>query len=238
MSTGRKCDFESIVSQTLEGTTNDQPSHSKDLKIKQLNIIPLNAKDAPHFHYFINICSKEFSLYFGSSVWESIILQAACTEPCIRHAVLAIGAMSRNNYHSQSSEPALEYAMKQYNLALRTLNDALDESARSLQLAILGSIAFIAFEVLWGVDIRARMHLDGALAILRSLSKDDANERKFQNDKSSILAVEKKDYKRIGLGSGTDLEHLTGALSQLSEQVSSFEIFDRSLSGDGVGDST
>lgn len=211
MSTGRKCDFQS------------QSSHPTNLKISQLSIIPLNARDASHFDYFINICIKEFSLYFESSAWESIILRAACTEPCIRHAALAIGAMSRNNYHSQSSKLALEYAMKQYNLALRALNHVLDDSARSCELAILGSIAFIAFEVLWSVDTRVRMHLDGALAMLGSLSENGADERKDQNDDSSILAAERKYYRRIGLGPDTDLGYLVSALSQLSGQVSSFE---------------
>jgi Fungal specific transcription factor domain len=213
MSTGRKCDFQSLVSQALEETMKDQSSHSTNLKINQLSIVSLDALDSSYFDYFINVCSKEFSLYFESPVWESIILQAASTEPCIRHAALAIGAMSRNNYHSQSSELALEYSMKQYNLALRALNDALDDSARSWELAILGSIVFIAFEVLWGVDTRARMHLDGAFAMLGSLPE-------------------------IGLGSTTDLGYLVSALSRLGGQISSFgTLYSRNWSGEGsMGD--
>jgi hypothetical protein len=216
MSTGRKCDFQSPVSQVLEATTKDQSSHPTNLRINQLSIVPLNARDASHFDYFITICSKEFSLYFESSLWESIILQAACSDLCIRHAALAIGALSRNNHLSQSSEPGLEYAMKQYNLALRALNNALDKSARSCELSILGSIAFIAFEVLWGVDTRVRMHLGGALAMLGSLSENG-------DDDSSLLAAGRKHHRRIGLGSDTDLGYLVSALSQLSGQVSSFE---------------
>jgi hypothetical protein len=109
MFTGRKCDFQSLVSQAPEETIKDQSSNSTNLKINQLSIVSLNASDSSYFDCFFNIYSKEFSLYFESPVWESIILQAACTEPCIRHAALAIGAMSKNNYHSQSSKIALEY---------------------------------------------------------------------------------------------------------------------------------
>jgi len=225
MSTGRKCDFESLVSQTREANAKEPSWHFTNLKIYQISIIPLNARDAPHFDYFINICSKEFSLYFESAVWESIILQAACTEPCIRHAALAISAMSRNNYHPQSSEPAFEYAMNQYNLALRALNNVLDESTRSLELAILGSIAFIAFEFLWGVDTRVRMHLAGALAMLGSLSKNGHDKRKDHNDDYSLLAVVRNHHRRIDLGSDPDLGYLVSALLHLSEQVSSFGNF-------------
>lgn len=63
--------------------------------------------------------------------------------------------------------------MKQYNMALRALNDALDGSTRSLELAILGSIVFIAFEVLWGEDTRVKVHMDGAFSILNSLTGAD-----------------------------------------------------------------
>lgn len=63
--------------------------------------------------------------------------------------------------------------MKQYNMALRALNDALDGSTRSLELAILGSIVFIAFEVLWGADMRVKVHMDGAFSILNSLTEAD-----------------------------------------------------------------
>jgi hypothetical protein len=237
MSTGRKCDFQSLVSQA---PIKDESSHSTDLKISQLSIVSLNASDSSHFDYFIKICTKEFSLYFESPVWESIILQAACTEPCIRHAALAIGAMSRNNYHSQSSELAFEYSMKEYNLALRVLNDALDESARSWELAILGSIVFIAFEVLWGVDSKVRMHLDGALAMLGNLPDIGLDEGKYQDDDSSGLVAGTKRYSSIGFGSTTDLGYLVSALSRLGGQVSSFGILcSRNWSGQGsMEDST
>lgn len=63
--------------------------------------------------------------------------------------------------------------MKQYNMALRALNNALDGSMRSLELALLGSIVFVAFEVLWGTDMRVKMHMDGAFSILDSLTEAD-----------------------------------------------------------------
>jgi len=217
----------------------DRSSHSTNPKINQLSIVPLNTNDSSHFNYFINICTKEFSLYFESPVWESIILQAACTEPCIRHAALSIGAMSRNNYHSQSSELVLEYSMKQYNLALRALNRALDKPARNWELAILGSIVFIAFEVLWGVDTRVKMHLDGAMAMLGCLPKIGFDERKYQNDDSSGLAAGTKCYDSIDLGSTTNLGYLVSALSRLDGQLSSFgTLYSRNWSGEwSVGDS-
>lgn len=88
--------------------------------------------------------------------------------------------------------------MMQYNIALRTLNDALDGSMRSLELAILGSIVFIAFEVLWGADMRVKMHMNGALSILNILTKVDLWHTR------------------------TYSQFLVGALKQLNEQLSLF----------------
>lgn len=112
--------------------------------------------------------------------------------------------------------------MRQYNLAFRTLNDALDNSARSSELAILGSIAFVAFEVLWGVDTRVKMHLDGALAMLGSLSENSVDERKSQTDSSLGYPSGSERHRWMGLGYATDFGYLASAVSRLNEQVSSF----------------
>ncbi|OKL61535.1 hypothetical protein UA08_03312 [Talaromyces atroroseus] len=208
MATGRKCDFESLVSQSLL-----QPS----LKPNHLGMLLLStSEDSAHFGYFINVCAKDFSLFFESPVWESIVLQAACTEPCIRHAALAIGAMSRNNYdrHTQSSEPeAREYSMKQYNLALRALSHALDQGTGRSELAALGSITFIAFEVLWGQDMRVKMHIDAAVAIVT------ARMGRLRDSKSSSNSAE------VG--------YLDSALSQLGAQFSSFSTHSENWNGEG-----
>lgn len=205
-STGRKCDFErATVGTPLETIRKCQSLHLFiDLKRNQLSVAPLNnAIDQVHFDYFVNVCTREFSLYFESPAWESIVLQAAWTEPCIRHSALALGAMSRHNYHHhphspQSLDLLLEYSIKQYNMALRALHDTLDGSMQSLELAILGSIVFIAFEVLWGADMRVKVHMDGAFSILNSLTGAHAW------------------YTR------TYSQCLVSALKRLSEQISCF----------------
>lgn len=86
--------------------------------------------------------------------------------------------MSRYKYYPytrsrHSLELTLDYSMKQYNTGLRALHDALDGSARSLELAILGSIVFIAFEVLWGADMKVKTHMEGASSVLVGLTKTD-----------------------------------------------------------------
>lgn len=207
VTTGRKCDFQSLIPQGQSINRN-----SINLRTNHLSIVPLNPSDSPHFDYFFNVCAKEFSLYFESPVWESIVWRAACTEPCIRHTSLAIGAMSRNNYqhsgHLSDHLPVLEYSMGQYNLALRALNNTLDQSARSLELAILGSIVFISLEVLLGVDNRVQMHINGAFAMLENLLGRGVNGEYYSN---------------VALERATDLGYLVSALTGLGRQFSSFQ---------------
>jgi hypothetical protein len=170
--------------------------------VQQPAIIPhLSDVEKQHFEYFQVVSTEEFSNYFESELWQRIVLRAACTEPCIRHAVLAIGTLGRTRsapstsgleYHTNFGS---EYSTKQYNLAIQTLNYSLNSSNRSWELAVLASIVFIAIEVLQGHDDMVRMHLRSAFAILK-------NSTTFQ--------------------CGTDLAHLFSAFSRLDVQSSSF----------------
>lgn len=131
--------------------------------------------DRWHFEYFRVVCTKEFSLYLGTGLWETLVLRAALTERCILHAVLALGALSRNIVPSRrNGKPALspgfsvDYSLKKYNLAIREMNSRLAASPSSWELAVLGSMVFIAIENLQGSYDTAQMHFRGALAVLES----------------------------------------------------------------------
>jgi hypothetical protein len=103
----------------------------------------------------------------------------------VLHSTLAIGALSLYNYYpSQNPSPSNpkrtsntlfgsvpEYAFKQYNLAIQTLNARLGDSTNSWELAILGSILFVNIEVLQGYESRAKVIIESAMEMLRSFPK-------------------------------------------------------------------
>ncbi|CZR60669.1 uncharacterized protein PAC_10565 [Phialocephala subalpina] len=121
-----------------------------------------------HFEYFRTICTREFSLYFEDPAWERIILQVALAEPCMQHAAVAIGALSRSQYHlDESRHAAFEYSMRQYNLSIQALKRRLD-SAPDCELAVLAGLVFIAIEMLQRHGNKAAMLLRGSLDMLRS----------------------------------------------------------------------
>ncbi|KAE8446940.1 hypothetical protein EG329_011422 [Mollisiaceae sp. DMI_Dod_QoI] len=152
VNTQRTCDF-SIL----------QPS----MVLHQKKCMDIDNLGALYFDYFKNVCIQEFSLYFEDASWEKIILQAALAEPCIQHAAIAISALSRSQY--ESGHDALEYSTRRYILAIQALRTCL-ESVQNYELALLGSLVFIAIEMLQGHDNRVIMLLQSSAALLRSRS--------------------------------------------------------------------
>lgn len=214
MDTGRKCDFTS------------------DIVRRGLNLgqDPLSDFEVLLFEYFRDVCAIEFSLYFELPSWEGIILQVACTEPCIWHAALAISALSRSHYHRIESDSANvftnEYAIKQYNLAIQKLNHCLDTSARSWELAVLASIIFVNIEVLQGHDNRVQVLLRSAFAILKTYGATVTSMSNSPN--GDPLAVDANCPTSFGsIKTQAGLSYLSNALFQIDEQLSSFATLGR-----------
>lgn len=194
---GWKCDFLPVIPGSLA---------------VRLDSGPLSDFEITSFEYFHSICIPEFSLYFELDYWGRIISHAVFTEECFRHAALSIGVLSRSHYIPSACQPevAEEYALNQYNLAIRKLNAALDATTRGWELAILGSIVFIALEVLLKHDNKVMTHLQGAFGILQ---------RHFN--------IERKECGLSALGrkadGSSDLDILVRALFQIREQMLMFD---------------
>jgi len=150
-------------------------------------------------------------------------MQATYTEPCMMHAALAIAALSRNHY--LPNEPKATkypvqsvggYAIQQYNLAIHKLNNRLDTSPQSRELAILGSIVFIVIESLEGDIGRLQMHLQSALAIFHENS--DVGRLDLESCVTGTTF-------QTPVKSTPNLNYLVDALSHINRQVSAFTSF-------------
>jgi hypothetical protein len=138
---------------------------------------------------------------------------------------LAIGALSRIHYRPGESsslvEPAAEYSIKQYNMAIRQLNNCLDASTRSWELAIMASIVFIVIEVLQGHDNQVRTLLHSAFALLREhpatvIRSDEQMNRGVGSEVGGV------DLTRPTFEVNPKLDYLVRALHLTYEQASSF----------------
>jgi len=144
------------------------------------------------------------------------------------HAALAISALSKSRYFPNRIKDTIkssdEYAVKQYNQAIKELNCRLDSSTRSWELAILASIVFIAIEVFLGFDYKVQIHLRGAFAILKTQPDIVAYPVLRQNSESASLVTEA--WSRTSR-SISNLDYLVDALFQLDRQVYSFATLHR-----------
>ncbi len=151
LETGRQCDFLLLP---------------RPLDIAQTLSSDFGEHAMLHFEYFKTICIPEFSLYFEDPVWERIVLQAATTEPCMQHAALAIGALSRSQYDIAAfSLSASEYSVTHYSLAIQALREHL-EYAQNSELAVLGTLLFVVIEMLFGDDNRVAALVRSSFALI------------------------------------------------------------------------
>lgn len=73
------------------------PSQSRGLAITVGRALPslrLNGSDVLYFDFFRSEAVNELAGYFPSSFWSRTVLCETLTDPCIRHAILALGAAS------------------------------------------------------------------------------------------------------------------------------------------------
>ncbi|KAE9379505.1 hypothetical protein N431DRAFT_460758 [Stipitochalara longipes BDJ] len=112
---------------------------------------PVTSDEAPHFSFFLAICTRSLSRHFGDPLWTYLVLQMAHSEPPIRHAVLSLAILIRSQ-HLPPERRALERRNSQvrYLHALQTLNRRLDISAHSWELALVVSLLFTSYVVLRG----------------------------------------------------------------------------------------
>ncbi|KAF2669383.1 hypothetical protein BT63DRAFT_425111 [Microthyrium microscopicum] len=148
----------------------------------------LEGYDAMHFDYFRHVCAKDTALVFEDPIWESILVQAAYTESSIFHAALATAVLTRYNYYPTHSsyDPSfarsnIEYAMIQYDQAIKCLNARFRTGVDSTEVAILGCILFISIEGFQGYAMQMHMHLRGGLALVDGLKVDALNTKCLTN---------------------------------------------------------
>ena len=166
------------------------------------------------FDYFRSICAQEFSLYFQSPIWERFVLYVAHAEAWAFHAALAISVLSRRSYTPLHNDTTLQtdFPTLHYNQAIRALNQRLDATAESAELAVLGSVLFINLEFLRAHTLEhepsrvnapslVAVHLRGGLGVLRNLGD-------MRGGHLSLNA-----------------QHLKVALEELHYQVEQFKVY-------------
>jgi len=129
---GITCDGYSQTKQEINNIEWKRKSH-RTIEPKQLAVVALQRSpsttqfsDDGEFYYFQLFCSQtapqlsSCTQWTESQLWAKIVLQASETEPCIRHAVIAIGALDFNNWSSWArrqdmANPRRQVAYREYH---------------------------------------------------------------------------------------------------------------------------
>lgn len=174
------------------------PAIASSLRLLQLS----DPVEVNHFDYFRSECTKEFSDFFNPVLWQQIVMQAAHSELFILHAVLAISSLRRVQLDKGTSGSVLEtstvarYTARKYAMALQALHQRLHDHTVDWRLVALGSLVFLAIEVLQGHEQEAIIHFRSGEAILKSLGSCRSIALELEPSKLSFVQV-KSDHDAI-----------------------------------------
>lgn len=133
---------------------------------------PGTREERQYVELFCNQTSRAISGFFSSDFWNYLLPQLSCSQPAIRHAIAAVGAIHERFLHAPSlpapsagsqNEP---FALQQYNKAIKHLMDSFPSSEQSLDLTLITCCLFVCLEMLRGNNEQALNHLEAGLRIL------------------------------------------------------------------------
>lgn len=206
----------------------------------------MSSDDALHFDYFRVSCTEEFSCSFNPPLWQQLILRAAYTEPFMLHAVLSIGALRRSQLlpiSSASTVVMLHYSKKWYEIATRELAEMLRAQSVDWKITLLGSLVFLAVEVLRGHEHGALLHFRSGFSILKSFALEGAiispgtlhfsDVDEFDDAVNAFTRLSVEQYPFVGLHSSSNaiptlpshFDTLVEAQRSLNSIISSLDTF-------------
>ncbi|CAI6089446.1 unnamed protein product, partial [Clonostachys chloroleuca] len=142
-STGRRCDgYGAEVSTRGLGYRNSRPS---------LSVNAPNSGESLYLQFFVEKTLLSFQAFFPDELWHTRALQLAQSESSIRHGLVALASYHHGYVHQQGSESS-EFALSQYNMAIKELTRCADGTSRHPEphLQVLACLIFISIEILRG----------------------------------------------------------------------------------------
>ena len=142
--------------------------------------------------FFQRQTAPALSSYFDVGFWTRLIFQMSYAEPCIRHAMAAVGSLHQTrNYHAKivpedasiiirgpdeideqfdvdSHVEEDPFALVQYNKAIGRLTVRMDGSASSVQVTLVACIMFVCVEYLRGDSHSSHKHLKAGMGVAMS----------------------------------------------------------------------
>ncbi|KAH8669441.1 hypothetical protein BGZ60DRAFT_376138 [Tricladium varicosporioides] len=142
-------------------------------------------------YFFSTFSSKGISGYFSSDFWQRQILQLSLAEPCIRHALVSIGALHQHFNAGQLGQlvqcdsATYQFALRQHTLAISQLQRSMATSNHREEITLMACILFTCFDSFMGNYQSALVHLRSGLRIFHGVRNSDYS---MPNAQKSLFA--------------------------------------------------
>lgn len=147
------------------------------------SLLPGNAQERHNFDYFYSVTVADLSGCFDTEFWSGQMLKISHTYPALWHAMNALACIHRE-YLTEGSAivapkpsdpPRIQFALKQFNHAIRSLRDLLSGSCPTLvdQLVVLTTcVLFTCLCSLQGHQVQAFVHINNGIKLLHQWKLD------------------------------------------------------------------
>ena len=151
--------------------------------------------EARYFRFYCEDVAAEIRGPFKTTLWESIVPQAAEMEPFVGHAIIALAAVSKSR-RSQSCEktspdgstdPHHQHALVHYGKALQGMRKALYSEERDLRKALIACLLVFCFESLQGRLASAAAYATSAVSLLYRWELEQSNPRISHHTRQSPI---------------------------------------------------
>ena len=128
----------------------------------------------PYLDFYYHCSIKALSNHFDNGFWSRTVLQMARLEPCIRHALVALGYLTKTE--SGTLKNAHERLKQQdrtlntyYSKAVGSLVERLAEPSCTIEIGLVACLLFVCIEFIRGNFLPAFTHINSGLRILSEL---------------------------------------------------------------------
>lgn len=187
VSTGRKCDGYENPKSKSSSTTENTPPPLEPFPLIRISGTPTERRA---LHVFFSQTVPNITGFFEPIFWTRNVLHLVQTEPAIRYAAQALGAM-----YAQGTEPDIkavsrmtDFALTSYNKAIRALFVG-DPSANERKLIILVTcVLFVCLEFMRGETAAAIRHINSGLKLLSEWLFSGNTDKSDASPISSIIS--------------------------------------------------
>src|SRR5258708_37932884 len=119
------------------------------------------------FRLLCNSTPTLLSRPFESDLWSRLIPQACVLNTSIRHAVIAIAALSMISKGHHEADIFHQFALRQYSKGLLQMRTAISNGSHDLRTALMDSIVLVSFEPFYGSHDSELGQLGAGLTLLK-----------------------------------------------------------------------